>query len=246
MNPTLPDRPPLPGLRLPLGRRRLGPGATLAVFVHAVIVGVLVVGGREIVGRGQGGSRAGGGDARVNFFAIPAGAPAAVDMALPARLTPSELSALRRIHVELPAFALPQATLPALTAALGGGGGGGGGNAGGGGGGRGTGLGAASGAGVGPGTGDEAGYIFPAAPRTAKMPPLGKVPGSVAGRTYRVRFWVSAEGRVTRVEVDPPIAEAEYGREFQQRMMAYQFYPAHTRDGRSVANVVTIPIRIGY
>src|SRR5439155_63649 len=83
-------------LRLPLGRRRLGPGATLAVFVHAVIVGVLVVGGREIVGRGQGESRAGGGDARVNFFAIPAGAPAAVDMALPARLTPSELSALRR------------------------------------------------------------------------------------------------------------------------------------------------------
>src|SRR5207247_9392493 len=119
--PPLPDRPPLPGLRLPLGRRRLGPGATLAVFVHAVIVGVLVVGGREIVGRGQGESRAGGGDARVNFFAIPGGAPAAVDMALPARLTPSELSALRRLHVELPAFALPQATMPAPTAVLGGG-----------------------------------------------------------------------------------------------------------------------------
>src|SRR5437016_9966511 len=194
VNPTLPARPPLPGLRLPLGRRRLGPGATLAVFVHAVIVGVLVVGGREVVGQGQGESRAGGGDARVNFFAIPAGAPAAVDMALPARLTPSELSALRRIHVELPAFALPQATLPAPTAALGGGGG----NAGGGAGGRGTGLGAASGAGVGPGTGDEAGYIFPAAPRRANVPSLGKVPGSVAGHTYRVKFWVSAEGRDPR------------------------------------------------
>jgi hypothetical protein len=178
----------------------------------------------------------------VNFFAIPAGAPAAVDMALPSRLTPSELSALRRIHVELPALELPQATLPAPTAALGGGGG----TAGGGGGGQGTGLGAASGVGVGPGTGDEAGYIFPAAPRRANVPSLGKVPGSVAGHTYRVTFWVSAEGRVTRVEVDPPIADAEYGREFQQRMMAYQFYPAHTRDGRSVANVVTIPIRIGH
>jgi len=213
------------------------------VFVHAVIVGVLVVGGREIVGRGQGGSRAGGGDARVNFFAIPAGAPAAVDMALPARLTPSELSALRRIHVELPAFALPQATPPALTAALGGGGGGG--NAGGGGGGRGTGLGAASGAGVGPGTGDEAGYIFPASPRTAILPPLASVPGSVAGRTYHVKFWVSVEGRVIRVEVEPPIADAAYGREFQQRMMAYQFYPAHTRDGRNVTYVVTVPLRIG-
>src|SRR5438034_11659715 len=139
-------------------------------------------------------------------------------MALPARLTPSELSALRRIHVELPAFALPQATLPAPTAALGGGGG----NAGGGAGGRGTGLGAASGAGVGPGTGDEAGYIFPASPRTAILPPLARVPGSVAGRTYHVKFWVS-------VHVD-----AAYGREVLQRMMAYQVYPAHTRDGRNV------------
>src|SRR2546427_12945475 len=89
VNPPLPARPPLPGLRLPLGRRRLGPGATLAVFVHAVIVGVLVVGGREIVGRGQGESRAGGGGGRVNFFAIPARAPAAGDMALARRPTPS-------------------------------------------------------------------------------------------------------------------------------------------------------------
>src|SRR2546428_11640383 len=105
-------------------------------------------------------------------------------MALPARLPPSELSALRRIHVELPAFALPQATLPAPTAALGGGGG----NAGGGGGGRGTGLGAASGAGVGPGTGDEAGYIFPAAPRRANVPSLGQVPGPGAGPTPPLEF----------------------------------------------------------
>jgi hypothetical protein len=177
----------------------------------------------------------------VNFFAIPAGAPAAVEMALPPRLALSDLSALRRINVELPPLQLTQATLPVpTTAALGGGGG----NAGGGG--RGTGPGAATGSGLGSGTGDEAGYIFPAAPRRANVPSLGKVPGSVAGHTYRVKFWVSAEGRVTRVEVDPPIADVEYGREFQQRMMAYQFYPAHTRDGRSVANVVTIPIRIGY
>src|SRR5439155_546636 len=78
-------------------------------------------------------------------------------------------------------------------------------------GGRGPGRGGAAGAGVGPGaggaagpgTGDEGGYIFVAAPRTAILPPLAKVPGSVAGRTYRVRFWVAADGRVTRVEVEP-------------------------------------------
>src|SRR5256885_16509695 len=128
------------------------------------MVAVVGVGGGESGGGEGGGSPAGGGEAGGNCCADPAGAPAAVDMALPARLTPSELSALRRIQVELPAFALPQATLPAPTAALGGGGG----NAGGGAGGRGTGLGAASGAGVGPGTGGEAGYIFPAAPRPVR------------------------------------------------------------------------------
>jgi len=178
----------------------------------------------------------------VNFFAIPAGAPAAVEMTLPPRLALYDLSALRRINVELPPLELSQATLPVpTTAALGGGGG----NAGGGAAGRGTGPGAATGSGVGSGTGDEAGYIFPASPRTAILPPLAKVPGSVAGRTYRVKFWVSIEGRVTRVDVVPPIADAAYGREFQQRMMAYQFYPAHTRDGRNVTYVVTVPLRIG-
>jgi len=87
--------------------------------------------------------------------------------------------------------------------------------------------------------------FFPASRGTAILPPLAKVPGSVAGRTYRVKFWVSVEGRVTRVDVVPPIADAAYGREFQQRMMAYQFYPAHTRDGRNVTYVVTVPLRIG-
>ena len=241
MNPTLPDRPPLPGLRLPLGRRRLGAGAAVATLAHLVIVGALVIHGRETLGRAQGGSRASG-EARVNFFAIPAGAPAAVEMALPPRPTLADLSALRGIHVELPPLELPQATLPAPTAAALGGGGG---NAGGGAAGRGAGPGAAPGVGVGSGTGDEAGYIFPASPRTAILPPLAKVPGSVAGRTYRVKFWVSAEGRVTQVDVVPPIADAAYGREFQQRMMAYQFYPAHTRDGRNVTYVVTVPLRIG-
>jgi len=117
---------------LPLGRRRFGPGAAVAVLIHAAVVGALLIRGHEILKRGQGGSRAPG-EARVNFFAIPAGAPAAVDMALPARLTPFDLSALRRIHVELPPVELRQTTLPPPPppAALGGAGG----NVGGGGGG---------------------------------------------------------------------------------------------------------------
>jgi hypothetical protein len=213
------------------------------MLVHMAIIGALVISGRELAGRGQGGSRApGAGDARLNFFTIPATGPAAVDVALPPRVTLSDLSALRRIQVDLPRVELLQATLPPPPPPLGGGGG----NAGVGGAGRAPGLGAAAGAGVGSGTGDEAGYIFPASPRTAILPPLAKVPGSVAGRTYHVKFWVSVDGRVTRVEVAPPIADAEYGREFRRRMMAYQFYPAHFRDGRNVAYVVTVPLRIGH
>src|SRR5690348_14536868 len=94
----------LPGLRLPLGRRRLGPGAALALIMHAAIVGALLIHGRELARRGPqaGGSRPPGG--RVNFFAIPAGAPAAVDVAPPLRLTVSDLAVLRRIQVELPPF----------------------------------------------------------------------------------------------------------------------------------------------
>jgi hypothetical protein len=93
--------------------------------------------------------------------------------------------------------------------------------------------------------GDEGGYILHAAPRTAILPPLAQVPGSVAGRALRVSFWVAADGRVTRVEVDPPIADAAYNGEFHRRMMAYQFYPAHTRGGRTLADVVIVPLRIG-
>ena len=211
----------------------------MALLVHVVIVGALVHRGREILGRGRGVSASAG--SRVNFFAIPARAPAAVDMALPPRLTLSDLSALPGIHVDVPPLELPHATLAAPTAALGGGGG----SAAGGGGGRETGPVAAAGVGVGSGTGDEASYIFPASPRTTILPPLSRVPGSVAGRMFRVKFWVSVEGRVTRVDIDPPIADAAYGREFQQRMMAYLFYPAHTRDGRNVTYVVTVSLRIG-
>ena len=237
MNLPPADRPPLPGLRLPLGRRRSAPGVALALFLHVAVIGALLVRGRALLQRAPGGP--GSSRDAVNFFALPAaGAPAAVDVAVSPRLTLADLSALPRIPVELPPLDLSQAMPPVPVAAPrdGAGNGGGGGGAGG------TGS---PGAGMGSGTGDEAGYIFPASPRTAILPPLAKVPGSVAGHTYHVKFWVSAEGRVTLVEVDPPIADAAYGREFQQRMMAYQFYPAHTRDGRNVTYVVTVPLRIG-
>jgi len=77
------------------------------------------------------------------------------------------------------------------------------------------------------------------------VPPLAKVPGSLAGRTYRVKFWVAADGNVTRVEVDPPMHDEPYRREFLERMKAFRFYPAHTRDGTNVASVFTVAITLG-
>jgi len=216
-------------------------------LVHAGLIVLLVVRGRELLAPGARGERGGGGGAAaVNFFALPsASAPAEIAIPAAPRVTLSDLPAVRQIPVQLPPIDLPRVTfpppLPAAAAAETRAGGG----ASGAGGGAGAGTGGGAGADLGPGTGGEGGYIFVASPRTAILPPLSKVPGSVAGRTYRVRFWVSAEGRVTRVDVEPPITDAGYSREFQQRMLAYQFYPARTRDGRNVASVVLVPLRIG-
>jgi hypothetical protein len=211
--------------------------------VHAGVVALLVAGGRAL--------RASAGAARpasdgLNFFVLPGGTPGAIDVAPAVHL--ADLSTLRRIAVELPPLEVLRPQLPPPTAvelprpgaatsgvepgsatatpALGG-------------------TGGTGGAGErGPGTGDAGGYIFRASPRELLQPPR-HAPGVVAGRWVRVRFWVGADGRVTRVEVDPPIPDAAYGREFQQRMMAYVFYPAHTRDGRMIADVVTISVRFG-
>jgi len=101
------------------------------------------------------------------------------------------------------------------------------------------------GVGLGSGTSDAGDYISVASPRAAIMPPLGQVPGAVTGRTYRVQFWVAADGRVTRVAIDPPIPDAGYRRDLVERMLACQFYPARTRSGTAVASVVTVPLRIG-
>jgi len=231
----------------------------VSLLLHAALIVFLVVRGRGLLDRrarttGWPGGGGGGGAGRpeVNFFALPArSAPSAVELPEPPHVAVADLSglqaALQAVRLDLPPLELPE-TAPAVGTAVAvavpgapaGPGQGSGAD-----GGKGAGAGSGVGSAPGPGTGDAAGYIFVASPRTAILPPLAGVPRSVAGRTYRVRFWVGAEGRVTRIEVDPPIPDADYGREFRQRMMAYQFYPAHTRDGRSVASVVTVPVRIG-
>jgi hypothetical protein len=57
-----------------------------------------------------------------------------------------------------------------------------------------------------------------------------------------VRFWVTAQGKVTRVEVTPPIKDAGYRREFTKQMMGYIFNPAMTPDGRHVDDVASVTV----
>jgi hypothetical protein len=221
----------------------LGTGAVVSLVVHGLILVLLLVRGRDLLQRLPGAPGPGGGGAtgsgrpQINFFILPAAGPTAVDVPAAPAVAVSDLRALPPLKLDLPPLDLPRAPPLAGTAA--------GAAAAGTGPGAGGGAGGGTGGAPGPGMGGEGGYIFLASPRTAILPPLAKVPGSVAGRTYVVRFWVAADGRVTRVEIDPPIADAAYRREFQQRMMAYQFYPAHTRDGRNVASIVLVPLRIG-
>jgi len=235
----------MPGLRLPLGRRRLGTGAVVSLVLHGLIIVLVIVRGRELLqrlpgapGRGGGGED-GSGRPHINFFTLPAAGPTAVDVPATPAVAFSDLRALPPLKLDLPPLEVPHPPpLAGMAAGVAGAGPGAGA-------GQGGGAGGGTGAAPGPGTGGEGGYIFVASPRTAILPPLAKVPGSVAGRAYVIKFWVAADGRVTRVEIDPPIADAAYRREFQQRMMAYQFYPAHTRDGQNVASIVLVPLRIG-
>src|SRR5207247_1598396 len=141
---------------------------------------------------GGGGGGAGGDRPVINFCPMPARpGRAAVDVLPAPRVSVTALPAVQQIRLDLPRVEAPQpdlmAGLRSVAAAVVGGGQGPGT-----GGGAGAGIGPGAGGAAGPGTGDEGGYIFVAAPRTAILPPLAKVPGSVAGRTYRVRFWVAA------------------------------------------------------
>jgi len=72
------------------------------------------------------------------------------------------------------------------------------------------------------------------------MAPPG-APREARGR-HEVRFWVTADGRVTRVEVTPPIKDSGYRREFTERMMGYLFDPATTRDGRRVESIASLVV----
>jgi outer membrane biosynthesis protein TonB len=145
------------------------------------------------------------------------------------------------VKIELPT---PEVVVPVPAAAVGAAGvgtSGGPGQGPGTGGGTGTGTGTGVGSDSGPGSGGGKSDIFAASPRWTIFPPPN-APREARGRRHVVRFWVTAQGRVTRVEVTPPIKDAGYRREFTERMMGYLFNPATTRDGRHVDYVASVTV----
>src|SRR5882672_9871869 len=201
--------------RLTLSRERRGPGTLVSVAIHGAIVAIFLWQSAVYLGEGGGGpgARGGGGGRgrmRAQFFTVPAYAaprpqmdiPVPNAFAVPVVATPVIPIDLARINVPQPQTTGP--TGPATGVGPGTGGG------------QGAGQGPGIGNAVGPGTGGDAGYI-PASPQLMIIPP-GNVPSAVHGQVLRVQFWVGADGRVTRVDVQPKIADAGYRRAFTERM----------------------------
>jgi protein TonB len=106
------------------------------------------------------------------------------------------------------------------------------------------------GAGAGPGTGTTGagpgaggGSVFPPQAQYSILPPLPK-PASVRGKSFRVHFWVSSSGRVTRVDVNPQIPDEEYRKRFVELMRQYTFTPAMRPDGTPTAGEMVITITL--
>lgn len=220
-------------------QRERGPGAVVSLLVHGAIIALVLWQGAEMLGEGGGGpgARGGGGGrgrARATFFTVPAyAAPQQVDIptpptvTLPVMTTPVIPLDLAKIDVPQPQ---PNAAATGPATGVGPGTGGG----------QGAGQGPGIGSAVGPGTGGDAGYIQ-ASPRWLIIPPAS-APTGVKGHALRVQFWLTADGHVSRVDVQPRIADAGYRRDFSERMMGYLFNPATTRDGQPVASTYVITL----
>ena len=230
-------RPP-PGARLPLGRERLRTGTAVAIALHALVLLVVLWQTTDIFGGGGHGSGprgggGGGGRPAVTWFTLPppSGPTVAVDVpALPA-VAVSDLPVPDPVQLNLPQLTVPHDMSPTTPVGKGPGQSGGTGNGPGTGGGTGTGTGPGTGSDVGSGTGGEGDYIQRADLRGSILPPQ-----CMHGR-YTVRFWVAADGHVSRVEVTPTVRDGACRQEMLERMMGYRFRPALNLNGRPVPDI---------
>jgi hypothetical protein len=218
--------------RLPRADRPPALSVVASVCVHALVIVLLIIVQRRPEPESArrpglpGDAGGGGGITYIRIDAPPAAAtPAAARAPEPEIIVPPPVQpvpvpvTVRKLDVPLPTGTVVAAAEGAGTDGSGGGAGGG----------HGAGLGTDSG----PGTGGEGGEIFPPKPKYTILPPLPQ-PSSVRGKTFRVHFWVNAQGRVTRVRVEPEIRDAAYRRQFLDFMHEYAFEPARRQDGTTI------------
>ncbi len=227
-------------------------GAVLAsIAVHAgLLMLVLWVQTRD-VGQGVGGpGRAGGGGGgapEVSFVDITAYVPSSAPA--PARRATENLEyvtvrpQLKTIARSTPKVKVWEPTRPDLSLlSTSPGTSGGPGSGRGTGGGRGAGVGTGVGDNVGPGTGGERAPAYAPEPRSVVYP-ISEPPDSVRGRLLIIHFWVDVRGRVSKVEVEPPLLGGSYLEDFLKNMRQWTFYPARTADGRPVDGELVVTHR---
>lgn len=248
--------PRIPTARLPRTDRRFGSGVVLVGLIYGLVgIVALVLGNRALdnyykaLGDGGplGGGGGGGGARELRYIELPPlpsparrqpeqKPPPQSAVQLPQPIVEPPKAEIKILEPERPQVAALPPERPAInleTLGTGSGSGTGPGAGSGSGGGIGTGQGTGIGAGVGPGTGGEGGAVVAPAVRTVVYP-FEDPPSEIRGREFRVRFWVDARGRPTRVEIDPPIEDASFRKKLLERMQQWTFYPARTLEGRPV------------
>jgi hypothetical protein len=232
------SRPIFNSYALPLPQRREGPAAALSFLGH-VAIAILVLWRGAALFEGpvpppppRGG---GGGRPAVSWFALPTlssaraeTGPQAPAVTVPTVAPPPPVSDPVKLELRPRTVSI---TLPAAVG-IGDGTTGGPGQGPGTGGGTGTGTGTGTGADAGPGSGASASDIFGPTPLLVPNVPAGAPPGEKG--KHEVRFWIRADGRVTRIQVSPPIRDSGYRRVFMETMWNFVFSPAKTRDGRPI------------
>ncbi len=242
-------------------RRSVLPGI-LSVSLHLLVILLAVrVGVTTIEERGNpfadfaqqfGGGGGGGTGGSVAFISPPAAPPPpapvadAVEVPEVPIITPQVVPEPVPQPVETPL--LPILQPDTLVAGAGGSAGSGGGSGGGAGTGQGIGTGSGTGAGSGGGSGGGVGGGGRAGspPMTQQLivPPLDH-PRSLRGRTLEVTFQIDRTGRVTDIDVAPPITDRGYSRKFDEVMRGYRFRPARDPDGATVAGVLKVEVSFG-
>jgi hypothetical protein len=242
-------RPVFDSYALPLPQRRDGPAAVLSFLAHvAIAILVLWRGAALFEGGGGGGTGprgggGGGGRPAVSWFALPTPssaraetAPQASAVIVPTVAPPPPVTKPVKLALSPPTVSI---TLPAAVG-TGDGTTGGPGQGPGSAGGTGTGSGTGTGADAGPGSGGGANDIFGPTPLLVPNVPQGAPPEEKT--KHEVRFWIRADGRVTRIEVSPPIRDSGYRRVFMETMWNFVFSPAKSRDGRPIDYVYSIVV----